>query len=126
MWLSRFRALPRPLRMLVLASFINRAGMFVFPLLAVYLVRSRGLSTGEAGVLISGDALVSGHAISRVRGPQLLPGLFHHDRARATASLDVLGALEGDLLLPGHGPAHRGPLKDAAAEARERESRSPF
>ncbi|MFJ7241301.1 MBL fold metallo-hydrolase [Streptomyces olivaceus] len=80
----------------------------------------------EAGVLISGDALVSGHAISRVRGPQLLPGLFHHDRARATASLDVLAALEGDLLLPGHGPAHRGQLKDAAAEARERESRSPF
>ncbi|MBU6535194.1 MBL fold metallo-hydrolase [Streptomyces sp. NPDC057245] len=80
----------------------------------------------DAGVVISGDALVTGHAISRVRGPQLLPGLFHHDRARAAASLDVLAALEGDLLLPGHGPVHRGPVKDAAAEARERESRSPF
>jgi MFS family permease len=53
MWLSRFRALPRPLRMLVLASFINRAGTFVFPLLAVYLVQHRHLGAGEAGVLIS-------------------------------------------------------------------------
>ncbi|MDG4796530.1 MFS transporter [Micromonospora sp. WMMD1082] len=53
MWLKRFRALPRPLRMLVLASFINRAGMFVFPLLAVYLVQSRQLSVGAAGLLIS-------------------------------------------------------------------------
>ncbi|OHX02823.1 MFS transporter [Micromonospora sp. WMMB235] len=66
MWLSRFRALPRPLRMLVLASFINRAGMFVFPLLAVYLVRSRGLSTGEAGVLISvgSTGLLAGSLLS--------------------------------------------------------------
>ncbi|MER7753309.1 MFS transporter [Kitasatospora sp. NPDC097643] len=53
MWLTRFKELPLPLRVLFLASFINRAGMFVFPLLAVYLVRGKGLSTGEAGLLIS-------------------------------------------------------------------------
>ncbi|MEU1646783.1 MFS transporter [Micromonospora zamorensis] len=66
MWLSRFRALPRPLRMLVYASFINRAGMFVFPLLAVYLVQSRHLSTGEAGVLISvgSTGLLAGSLLS--------------------------------------------------------------
>ncbi|MFE1590351.1 MBL fold metallo-hydrolase [Streptomyces sp. NPDC058737] len=74
----------------------------------------------DAGVVISGDALVSGHAISRIEGPQLLPDLFHHDRARAIASLDVVAGLEGDLLLPGHGPLHRGPVKDAADRARER------
>ena len=74
----------------------------------------------DAGVVISGDALVSGHAISRIEGPQLLPDLFHHDRARAIASLDVVAGLEGDLLLPGHGPLHRGPVKDAADLARER------
>ncbi|MEU4144143.1 MBL fold metallo-hydrolase [Streptomyces parvulus] len=73
-----------------------------------------------AGVVISGDALVSGHAISRIEGPQLLPGLFHHDRARAAGSLDVIAGLDGDLLLPGHGPLHRGPVKGAAARARER------
>ncbi|MFI5852766.1 MBL fold metallo-hydrolase [Streptomyces parvulus] len=73
-----------------------------------------------AGVVISGDALVSGHAISRIEGPQLLPDLFHHDRARAVDSLDVIAGLDGDLLLPGHGPLHRGPVKDAAERARER------
>jgi len=53
MWLTRVRELPVALRVLFLASFINRAGMFVFPLLAVYLVRGRDLSAGEAGLLIS-------------------------------------------------------------------------
>ncbi|MEU2542514.1 MBL fold metallo-hydrolase [Streptomyces iakyrus] len=72
------------------------------------------------GVLISGDALVSGHPTSRVEGPQLLPDMFHHERPRALASLDVLAELEGELLFPGHGPVHRGPVRDAALRARER------
>ncbi|MFF6997871.1 MFS transporter [Streptomyces sp. NPDC008313] len=50
---TRFKELPLPLRVLFLASFVNRAGMFVFPLLAVYLVRGEDLSPGEAGLLIS-------------------------------------------------------------------------
>ncbi|MEU9518600.1 MBL fold metallo-hydrolase [Streptomyces sp. NPDC048224] len=74
----------------------------------------------DAGVVVSGDALVSGHALSRTEGPQLLPDLFHHDRTRAIASLDVIAGLEGDLLLPGHGPLHHGPVRDAAELARER------
>jgi glyoxylase-like metal-dependent hydrolase (beta-lactamase superfamily II) len=73
-----------------------------------------------AGVVISGDALVSGHAVSRLEGPQLLPGMFHHERARALASLDIIEGLEADLLLPGHGPVHRGPVRAAARLARER------
>ncbi|MFD5910897.1 MBL fold metallo-hydrolase [Streptomyces massasporeus] len=72
------------------------------------------------GVLISGDALVSGHPTSRAEGPQLLPDMFHHERPRALASLDVLAELDGELLLPGHGPVHRGPVRDAARLARER------
>ncbi|MFF7376525.1 MBL fold metallo-hydrolase [Streptomyces massasporeus] len=72
------------------------------------------------GVLISGDALVSGHPTARVEGPQLLPGMFHHERPRALASLDVLAELDGELLLPGHGPVHRGPVRDATRLARER------
>ncbi|MCX3290696.1 MBL fold metallo-hydrolase [Streptomyces sp. NEAU-H22] len=72
------------------------------------------------GVLISGDALVSGHPTSRFEGPQLLPDMFHRERPRALASLDVLAELEGELLLPGHGPVHRGPVRDAARRARER------
>ncbi|MEV1007872.1 MFS transporter [Streptomyces sp. NPDC049881] len=50
---TRFGELPLALRVLFVASFVNRAGMFVFPLLAVYLVRGEGLSAGEAGLLIS-------------------------------------------------------------------------
>ncbi|MFH8240871.1 MBL fold metallo-hydrolase [Streptomyces sp. NPDC018321] len=73
-----------------------------------------------AGVVISGDALVSAHATSRISGPQLLPGMFHHDRAGALASLDVIAELDADVLLPGHGPVHRGLVKEAARQARER------
>ena len=74
----------------------------------------------DAGVVIAGDALVSGHPTSRIKGPQLLPDMFHRERARAVASLDVLEDLEADLLLPGHGPAHRGAVREAALQARER------
>ncbi|MET8244477.1 MBL fold metallo-hydrolase [Streptomyces sp. NPDC005202] len=74
----------------------------------------------HAGVVISGDALVTGHPTSRIEGPQLLPDMFHHERARAVASLDVLEGLDGNVLLPGHGPVHRGPVRAAAQRARER------
>jgi glyoxylase-like metal-dependent hydrolase (beta-lactamase superfamily II) len=69
--------------------------------------------------VISGDALVSGHPTSRIKGPQLLPDMFHHERDRAVASLDVLEALDADTLLPGHGPLHTGPVRAAAQRARE-------
>ncbi|MFL6057117.1 MAG: MBL fold metallo-hydrolase [Actinoallomurus sp.] len=71
----------------------------------------------EAGVLITGDALVSAHPTSRTRGPQLLPRMFHHDWAAAVAALDVLGEADADVLLPGHGPVHHGPAAEAAERA---------
>ncbi|MGW3990157.1 MBL fold metallo-hydrolase [Streptomyces sp. NPDC004830] len=71
------------------------------------------------GVLISGDALVTGHPTARIRGPQLLPDMFHRERSRALASLDTLADLDAEVLLPGHGPVHRGPVRDAALRARE-------
>ncbi|MFJ5032349.1 MBL fold metallo-hydrolase [Streptomyces sp. NPDC088560] len=76
----------------------------------------------DAGIVISGDALVSGHAISRIKGPQLLTDFFHHDRAQALTSLKAIGKLEGDILLPGHGPVHRGSVQAAAELALERAS----
>ncbi|MFF2655127.1 MBL fold metallo-hydrolase [Streptomyces sp. NPDC058045] len=72
-----------------------------------------------AGVLISGDALVTGHALTPQPGPRLLPDLFHHDRSLTVAALDTLEPLPADVLLPGHGPVHRGPLREAVARARE-------
>ncbi|MGV9639850.1 MBL fold metallo-hydrolase [Streptomyces sp. NPDC003514] len=74
----------------------------------------------EAGVVISGDALVTGHPTSRIEGPQLLPDMFHRERARTLASLAVFEKLDGDVLLPGHGPALTGSVRDAALQARER------
>ncbi|WP_155059923.1 MBL fold metallo-hydrolase [Streptomyces blattellae] len=74
----------------------------------------------QAGVVISGDALVSGHPTSRARGPQLLPDMFHHERARAVTSLEILESLDADVLVPGHGPVHRGPVGEAARHAMER------
>ncbi|MFH9016665.1 MBL fold metallo-hydrolase [Streptomyces sp. NPDC017943] len=74
----------------------------------------------DVGAVVSGDALVSGHPTSRVTGPQLLPDMFHHERTRAVSSLDLLECLDGDLLLPGHGPAHRGPVARATDQARTR------
>ncbi|MFD5631515.1 MBL fold metallo-hydrolase [Streptomyces sp. NPDC127072] len=73
----------------------------------------------DAGVVISGDALVSGHPTSRVRGPQLLPAMFDGEREQALSSLARIEALAGDVLLPGHGPVHRGPVPEAARRARE-------
>ncbi|MEU6816775.1 MBL fold metallo-hydrolase [Streptomyces sp. NPDC046860] len=76
----------------------------------------------EAGVLVSGDALITGHATSRVPGPQMLHGFFHHETERAVTSLELIAALEADVLLPGHGPLYRGPVRAAVERARDRAS----
>ncbi|MFI9392775.1 MBL fold metallo-hydrolase [Streptomyces bauhiniae] len=76
----------------------------------------------EAGVVISGDALITGHATSRARGPQMLHGFFHHETDRAVTSLALIAGLAGDVLLPGHGPLYRGPVRAAAEQARDRAS----
>src|SRR3954452_19092805 len=56
------------------------------------------------GVLIAGDALVTGHPLLTSIGAQLLPGLFNHDQDGCVRSLGALGMLDADVLLPGHGP----------------------
>ncbi|MFC9914325.1 MBL fold metallo-hydrolase [Streptomyces sp. NPDC059862] len=76
-----------------------------------------------SGILITGDALVTAHPASRINGPQLLPDMFHTDRARALDSLAVLEGLDAGLILPGHGPVHRGSAKEAALTAREHAAR---
>jgi glyoxylase-like metal-dependent hydrolase (beta-lactamase superfamily II) len=69
------------------------------------------------GVLVAGDALVTGHPVSTRRGPQLLPDMFNHDQDGCVRSLAALGLLDTEVLLPGHGPVWRGSIRDAAEQA---------
>ncbi|WP_441964780.1 MBL fold metallo-hydrolase [Mycolicibacterium houstonense] len=69
------------------------------------------------GILVSGDALVTGHPLLKRPGPQLLPALFNHDEAACLTSLTALAAVEADVMLPGHGPVWRGSIADAASAA---------
>lgn len=62
----------------------------------------------EARVLVSGDALVSGHALSKCSGPQMLHPMFHHDIERAGIALNTLAAVDANIILPGHGPGLAG------------------
>ena len=71
----------------------------------------------QHGVVLSGDALVTGHPTSRRRGPQLLPEMFNGDTAGARSALGVLAGLDADLLLPGHGDPVSGPVARAVDQA---------
>lgn len=71
----------------------------------------------DAGVLISGDALVTGHPTTARTGPQRLPAFFDHDPARAGEALAALRPLAAGVLLPGHGPAWHGTPADAVRRA---------
>ena len=62
----------------------------------------------ESGVVVTGDALVTGHPLLRDVGPQLLPDFFHHDPAAARVALATLGTVDADLVVPGHGRPWRG------------------
>ena len=70
----------------------------------------------QAGAVATGDALATGHAVSTYDGPQLLPLLFQH--GDDLAGLARLAALDGDVVLPGHGPVHHGSIAGAVDHAR--------
>jgi glyoxylase-like metal-dependent hydrolase (beta-lactamase superfamily II) len=70
------------------------------------------------GAVVTGDGLVTAHAVSRTRGAQVLPAFFNHgDPVPALAALE---GLDADLVLPGHGEPLRRPIAEAVAEARAR------
>lgn len=71
-----------------------------------------------ARVLLSGDALVTGHPLSSTTGPQELMDFFHHDLDAMKASLDVIAEVDAVAIIPGHGPVHRGSPRDAVAQLR--------
>ena len=69
------------------------------------------------GVLVTGDALITGHPLARRRGPQLLPSMFNHSDADCLRSLSALGAAGTDVLIPGHGDLWVGPIAEAVRQA---------
>ena len=74
----------------------------------------------DGRALVSGDALVSGHEISSITGPQCIPSLFQHDEPTARRSVERFTDLDADILLPGHGPIHHGGVAAAARAALSR------
>lgn len=72
------------------------------------------------GVLVSGDALITGHPVCPRSGPQLLPAIFSKSQSDSERSLAALALLETDVLLPGHGPLWRGPIHEAVDQALQR------
>ena len=78
----------------------------------------------ERGVVLTGDALVTAHPTSAVRGPQLLPDFFHHDPKAAVTALSRLSGLAADLVLPGHGLAVLGPVSGLVEAVLEGGTRS--
>lgn len=69
------------------------------------------------GVLIVGDALITGHPLARERGPQLLPSVFNHNDADCIRSLSTIAEADTDALIPGHGDLWIGPVREAARQA---------
>lgn len=69
------------------------------------------------GVLVTGDALITGHPLARRPGPQLLPSMFNHDDDGCRRSLEVLAATGAQVLIPGHGQVWRGPVGEAVRQA---------
>ncbi|WP_144205937.1 MBL fold metallo-hydrolase [Mycobacterium tilburgii] len=68
-------------------------------------------------VLVSGDALITGHPLIRHDGPQLLPAIFSYSQEDCIRTLSALALLETELLAPGHGPLWRGPIREATDAA---------
>ncbi|ACL42335.1 beta-lactamase domain protein (plasmid) [Pseudarthrobacter chlorophenolicus A6] len=72
----------------------------------------------KAGAIVTGDALITGHSLSRHTGPQMLDAMYHTDADEALAATHALDNVEASLILPGHGPALKMPLSDALAALR--------
>lgn len=88
-------------------------------------VESPGHTTGHtaylvprAEVLLTGDALVTGHPLFSDDGPRSLPAFFHHDAAAADRALDTLAEVDATVVVPGHGPLFRGTPAEAVARVR--------
>jgi glyoxylase-like metal-dependent hydrolase (beta-lactamase superfamily II) len=64
----------------------------------------------QAGLLVTGDALVTAHPTFSGVGPRLLPADFTHCQQDAIDALNVFQEIDADVFVPGHGPAWYGPI----------------
>jgi glyoxylase-like metal-dependent hydrolase (beta-lactamase superfamily II) len=72
------------------------------------------------GAIATGDALITGHAVSRLRGPQLCATMFNHcSPAQGLAALESLTGLDVGVVVPGHGKPLHSPVAAAVAAARD-------
>lgn len=85
-------------------------------------VPTRGHTSGHTayhlpgiGAILTGDELVTAHALLRHTGPQVLPAFFNHGDPRT--ALAALEGVDADLILPGHGDPLHCPIADAVQTA---------
>ena len=71
----------------------------------------------QHGIIASGDSLITAHPTTSRQGPQLITPMFQNDEDEARRSLSALASLDGDVLVPGHGPVHHGSIAKAAEVA---------
>jgi glyoxylase-like metal-dependent hydrolase (beta-lactamase superfamily II) len=73
----------------------------------------------EHRVAFVGDALCTWNPLTGRTGPQLMPRAFGYSSADSAASLERIGGLDADTVLPGHGEPWTGGAAGAAQRARE-------
>ncbi|MBH0781159.1 MBL fold metallo-hydrolase [Nocardia bovistercoris] len=78
-----------------------------------------GFHLPVAGVLATGDALVTAHPTAPTSGPQLLPDFFNHSTSRAVDGLAAFESVDADVVVPGHGAVWTGGVRRAVELARE-------
>ncbi len=71
----------------------------------------------DAGVVVTGDALITAHPTINGVGPRLLPHGFSHDQHSVVQSLYALRELDAELFVPGHGPAWYGSMRSSVDQA---------
>ncbi len=74
----------------------------------------------RAGVILTGDALVTGHPWFSSGGPQILPEPFSLTNAEAVDGLGALAGIDAEIVVPGHGKPFYGGLAAAVASAKLR------
>lgn len=77
----------------------------------------------DAGILFTGDGLVTMDVLGTSTGPQMMDHRFNNDHVAAWRSLERIVEINADLLLPGHGSPWQSSPAHAIDRARTRAER---